>query len=242
MAAAAGRFDGTRSGGLFLVYDALKREVHTGPERRNREDTDPSNGGQIRPKAGWATKESRMMLHSRKSLVATMVALIAGSAALMPFAAHASENGRKNTTLALGAVTAYLLSQKQWIPAAIAGAGTYAAYHNWQAEIDARNRNQRSYYRYDRSNYRRPNIHIRQSRPYRDSYNNRRYNDQYNDRYNNNNNHNYDNDYNRYNQGDGDYDDNGSPSYHHDNGRHLGWYKQHGNNGHGHGRHGHGDD
>ena len=80
------------------------------------------------------------MTYMKKALVALALIAFMGVGFLTPFAAKASEAGRKNTTLALGALTGVLALKKMWIPAAIAGVGTYYAEHNWQAEINARHR------------------------------------------------------------------------------------------------------
>jgi hypothetical protein len=94
------------------------------------------------------------MKWTRAILVAALLAATLGTGLLLPFTAKASENGRKNTTAALGAVTGYFLYKHQWVPAAVAGAGTYIAYHNWQAAINARHRRERLAYRYRLARYR----------------------------------------------------------------------------------------
>lgn len=97
------------------------------------------------------------MMQLRRTLVATLLVAFLGIGALMPFTARASEAGRRNTTLGLGALTGVLLYKKQWLPAAAAGVGTYYAYHNWQAQINARHRaeNQLHYSRSYSNGYRR---------------------------------------------------------------------------------------
>jgi len=79
---------------------------------------------------------------SKRNLVAALLLAFFAAGLVLPITARASEAGRRNTTLALGALTGYLAYRKMWLPAAVAGVGTYAAYHNWQAQIDARHRYQ----------------------------------------------------------------------------------------------------
>ena len=77
---------------------------------------------------------------SKRNLMAALLLAFFATGLVLPLSVRASEAGRRNTTLALGALTGYLAYRKMWIPAAVAGVGTYAAYHNWQAQIDARHR------------------------------------------------------------------------------------------------------
>ncbi len=76
----------------------------------------------------------------KKAVMTGLVTITLGGSLLAPMAAHASEAGRRNTTLGLGALTAVLAAKHQWVPAVIAGAGTAVAEHNWQAQINARHR------------------------------------------------------------------------------------------------------
>ena len=48
--------------------------------------------------------------------------------AVTPMAARASEKGRRNTTLLLGAGTLYSILKRKTVPALVLGAGTYYAY------------------------------------------------------------------------------------------------------------------
>ncbi len=82
------------------------------------------------------------MTRFKRVLTAVLLTATAGIGTLLPFSAQASENGRRNTTYGLGALTGALIYKHQWIPAAVSGIGTYAAYHNWQAQVDARHRYQ----------------------------------------------------------------------------------------------------
>ena len=70
-----------------------------------------------------------------------MAALFIGGAALAPVAASASEEGRRNTTLALGALTGYLFTRGgNKIPAFIGAAGTAYAYKRYDDAIKARHK------------------------------------------------------------------------------------------------------
>jgi hypothetical protein len=68
-----------------------------------------------------------------------------------PAAARASEEGRRNTALALGAAAAgLLLTQKNKVPGLIAGAGAAYAYSRYQDKVNDRHKRERYYGRYDR--------------------------------------------------------------------------------------------
>lgn len=82
------------------------------------------------------------MIRYKHILAAVLLTAVSGIGTLLPFSAQASENGRRNTTYGVGALTGALIYKHKWIPAAVAGVGTYAAYHNWQAQINARHRHQ----------------------------------------------------------------------------------------------------
>jgi hypothetical protein len=79
-----------------------------------------------------------------KNIRGTIAAVVLGTflsiGTFTPFAAKASEAGRRNTTYALGALTGVLALKHQWIPAGIAAVGTGVAYHNYQAAVNARHR------------------------------------------------------------------------------------------------------
>ena len=84
---------------------------------------------------------------------AAMAALFMAGAATAPIAARASDDGRRNTTLALGALTGYLFTRGgSKIPAFI-GLGTTAyAYKRYQDKVNDRHRRQRlARSRYNRS-------------------------------------------------------------------------------------------
>jgi len=95
------------------------------------------------------------MINLKRKLVTASLVVTAGLGTLAaPMAAHASEAGRRNTTLALGALTAVLAAKGQWVPAAIAGAGTVVAQQKWQGDINKRHQQQDWYSnRYGGQNY-----------------------------------------------------------------------------------------
>jgi hypothetical protein len=83
-----------------------------------------------------------------------MAALFIAGTALTPIAANASEDGRRNTTLGLGALTGYLFTRGgSKVPAFIGLAGTAYAYKRYQDSINARHKRERSA-RYYRSHHR----------------------------------------------------------------------------------------
>lgn len=68
-----------------------------------------------------------------------MAALFMGGAIAAPISAQASEEGRRNTTLALGALTGYLFTRGgSKVPAFIGLAGTAYAYKRYNDSIQAR--------------------------------------------------------------------------------------------------------
>jgi hypothetical protein len=75
---------------------------------------------------------------------AAMAALFMGGATLTPIAASASEEGRRNTTLGLGALTGYLFTRGgSKVPAFIGAAGTAYAYKRYDDSIRARHARER---------------------------------------------------------------------------------------------------
>ena len=87
----------------------------------------------------------------------TLAALVMAGALVTPVAVNASEEGRRNTTLALGALTGYLFTRGgNKVPAFIGLAGTAYAYKRYDDSIRARHRRERyarsrRYYRSHRS-------------------------------------------------------------------------------------------
>ena len=122
-----------------------------------------------------------MNIKQRLTAVALAVSMGA-SAFILPLSAQASEEGKRNTTYALGAAAALLLTQKNKLPGIVAAAGAGYAYTKYNDDVKARHRRERDY-GYD-DNYNR-------NRNNNDRYNNDRYN---NDRYNNDS-YNYDSSY-----------------------------------------------
>ena len=134
---------------------------------------------------------------------AALTAVFGAGILSAPAIAGASEEGRKNTAIGLGAAAAYLLlTQKDKVPGLIAGAGAAYAYKKYDdAKKDRQDRERYGYYggdrfdsrydsRYDRNRdlyHDRGNDRVyRTDRNYNDRYyNDRYYNDRnYNDRYN----------------------------------------------------------
>jgi hypothetical protein len=113
---------------------------------------------------------------------------------MFPSKALASEEGRRNTTYALGAAAAtLLLTQHNKTAGILTGLAAAYAYKRWNDSITARHRREGYWdhrYRYQQRYYHAP------YRPER-----------------------WDPDY------DGDNDDYRPIAWHHDNGKHLGWYK-----------------
>ena len=69
-----------------------------------------------------------------------------GTSMLTPLTAKASEEGKRNTTLGLGAgAAALLLTQKNKLPGALVGAGAIYSGIQYQNSINARHRRERDY-------------------------------------------------------------------------------------------------
>jgi hypothetical protein len=96
-----------------------------------------------------------------------MAAVMTLGGAIAPIAAQASEEGKRNTTYALGAAAAaLLLTQKNKLPGLLAAGGTVYAYSQYQNDINKRHKRERasayrhgyrrgaSYARYHRSSHR----------------------------------------------------------------------------------------
>jgi hypothetical protein len=124
----------------------------------------------------------------------------------VPVAARASEEGKRNTAIGLGAAAAaLLLTQKDKLPGLLAAGGAAYAYSKYNDDVKARHRREREYGYYDnRDNYRYNNDNSN----YRDnsSYNRDNYRNQSNDNsYRDNSSYNRDNyRYNRDNRNNGD--------------------------------------
>jgi hypothetical protein len=82
-----------------------------------------------------------------------LAAMFMGGVAAAPMAAHASEEGRRNTTLGLGAATAYLFTRGgSKLPAFAGAAATAYAYKRYDDKIKARKKREK--YQYGSSRYR----------------------------------------------------------------------------------------
>lgn len=91
-----------------------------------------------------------MKLNQRLT-AAFLAAGLGASIASAPIAARASEEGRRNTTLALGAAAAaLLLTQKNKLPGIVAAAGAAYAYKQYQDSVNDRRRWDRYGYYGDR--------------------------------------------------------------------------------------------
>jgi len=88
-------------------------------------------------------------------LTAAAIAITMGAGLMFsPISAQASEEGRKNTAIALGATAlALLATQHNKLPGIVAAVGAGIAYKNYQDRVDTRHRWERNGYydyRYDR--------------------------------------------------------------------------------------------
>ena len=73
-----------------------------------------------------------------------MAALFMASIVTAPVAAKASEEGRRNTTLALGALTGYLFTRGgNKVPAFVSLGATAYAYKRYQDKVNDRHRRER---------------------------------------------------------------------------------------------------
>jgi len=84
-------------------------------------------------------------------LTAILVTLTIGVGLMMVApAARASEEGRRNTAIALGAAAGYLLlREKNKLPGIVAAAGAAYAYKRYEDKVKARHRRERYGYYYD---------------------------------------------------------------------------------------------
>jgi hypothetical protein len=84
------------------------------------------------------------MQRTSKLFGAAMAALFMGGAILAPISAQASEEGRRNTTLGLGALTGYLFTRGgSKVPAFLGLAGTAYAYKRYNDSINDRHKRER---------------------------------------------------------------------------------------------------
>lgn len=158
-----------------------------------------------------------------------MAATLSAGILFTPIQARASEEGKRNTTLALGAAAlGLLLTQKNKLPGILAGAGAVYAYTQYQKDIDNRHKREAAW----RDHARRRQHGSYQPRPtYRRAYDSRRpvyanytpsprfhKTDRYRD-YRRHDRNDYQNRRNRRRDG------NDNRYHHYDNGKHNGWYK-----------------
>jgi uncharacterized membrane protein YebE (DUF533 family) len=104
-----------------------------------------------------------MLRKSNMIAVGLLTAFIGTTTLTAPMAARASEEGKRNTTLGLGAAAAaLLLTQKNKLPGALVGAGAVYAYTQYNNDINKRHKRERlSAYR---SGYRRGATYTRATR------------------------------------------------------------------------------
>ena len=80
-----------------------------------------------------------------RRLAGAMAALIIGCSTALPIAANASEEGKRNTALGLGAAAAaLLLTQKNKLPGVVAAGGAAYAYSQYQNDINRRHKRARA--------------------------------------------------------------------------------------------------
>ncbi|MEI6916333.1 MAG: hypothetical protein WCL39_14455 [Armatimonadota bacterium] len=87
-----------------------------------------------------------------KQAVSLTVLAVLGSVILAPVASIASESGKKNTTLALGAATIFMATQKNKTGAIVGAVATAIAYSQYSKEKNE-NKDDWHYGRNDRDNY-----------------------------------------------------------------------------------------
>ena len=107
-------------------------------------------------------------MNTNKSVmvVGALVAFL-GSAIVAPMTARASEEGKRNTTLGLGAgAAALLLTQKNKIPGALVGAGAIYSGVSLQNDINRRHKRERQL-AYERRTRARRAAYARAHRTYR---------------------------------------------------------------------------
>lgn len=84
--------------------------------------------------------QSKMSYATKKTAMATLLAVGVGGSLLMPMTARASEEGDRNSTYVLGALAGILGSRGNTGAAVIAGAGAAVAEQNWRDDIYDRHR------------------------------------------------------------------------------------------------------
>lgn len=103
------------------------------------------------------------MITSKSFMAVGTMAAFLGATLMTPLAARASEEGKRNTTLGLGAgAAALLLTQKNKLPGALVGAG--AIYSGVQLQNDINRRHKRERAQAYRTGYRRGAVATRAHR------------------------------------------------------------------------------
>src|SRR4051812_24472057 len=86
------------------------------------------------------------MQRTQRLTALALAALMTFGGAIAPIAAQASEEGKRNTTYALGAAAAaLLLTQKNKLPGILTAGGAVYAYSQYQNDINKRHRRERAY-------------------------------------------------------------------------------------------------
>jgi hypothetical protein len=123
----------------------------------------------------WKGAGKMQLTHRLTAAAVTLI--VSASALLLPLSARASEEGRRNTALGLGAAAAYLLlTQKNKTAGIVAGLGAAYAYKRYNDSVRDRHRWDRyGYYDYDYRHDHRDRYDDR----YRDEYDRDRRSDRY---------------------------------------------------------------
>ncbi len=113
-------------------------------------------------------------MKTTNKMTAAMLALtITAGTLIAPVAANASEEGKRNTTIGLGALAiGLLLTQKNKLPGIVAAGGAAYAYTQYDASVRGRHRRENNddyYYRNDRRDNRDSRDHRSDNRN-RDGY------------------------------------------------------------------------
>src|SRR5262245_48146637 len=94
------------------------------------------------------------MQRKTRLFASAMAGLFIAGTALAPISASASEEGRRNTTLGLGALTGYLFTRGgNKVPAFLGLAATAYSYKRYQDSINSRHRRERAARYYRRHRY-----------------------------------------------------------------------------------------
>ncbi len=80
---------------------------------------------------------------TKLTAIAALTAFI-GTAIAAPLTAHASEEGKRNTSYGLGAAALLLMGQKNKLPAALAGAGSAYSAYSMQQDINKRHKREKA--------------------------------------------------------------------------------------------------